>query len=142
MWEMEWRSGLYIDFTLVLTNVALKFMLRGNLPNVPYLTLLDFYVLDSFILIVLMTLENGFISWYVKRHSPEEANDLDFKIWIVIGAMWLTFNLAYGGYTWKFVQQRDARIQALDYLHHTDIEKGKRTVVKYFEDVVKIEDVK
>eukprot|EP01052_Picozoa_sp_SAG31_P007059 SAG31_NODE_332_length_17516_cov_3.552840_5_plen_264_part_00 len=131
---MEIRVG--IDFTLVLTCVALKFLLHGNLPNVPYLTLLDRYVLCSFLLIAVMTIENGFISWYAKTRSPEEAESMDYKLWIAIGALWLVFQVCYAAYTWRLVRQRDKNVRALDYLDHTDIDKGKRTGMKYFEDAI------
>merc|ERR1712228_114591 len=54
------RLGLSI--TLVLTAVAFLHIVKSGLPNVPYLTFLDFYVLSSYVFLMAIMLETAILS--------------------------------------------------------------------------------
>merc|ERR1712244_199410 len=54
------RLGLTI--TLVLTAVAFLHVVKKELPNVPYLTFLDFYVLSSYVFLISIMIETAVLS--------------------------------------------------------------------------------
>jgi len=54
------RLGLTI--TLVLTAVAFLHVVKKELPNVPYLTFLDFYVLSSYVFLISIMIETAILS--------------------------------------------------------------------------------
>ena len=60
-------SRLSVLITLMLTSVAYKFVIAGFLPRIPYNTLLDKYLLASFVLLILVSLENALVGYYVKH---------------------------------------------------------------------------
>ena len=129
---MEIRVG--IDFTLVLTCVALKFLLHGNLPNVPYLTLLDKYVLASFGMICLMTVENGIISHLSTVKGEQYARDVDVWIWVGFGLGWCLFHIYAFLRAYRLVSKRNADMPPVYYLDHTDVTHGVQSKTRYFED--------
>jgi hypothetical protein len=51
-----------VNLTLVLTAVAFKFVVSQNLPNISYLTLLDKYVLTSFVMLFIVVVENAVVA--------------------------------------------------------------------------------
>jgi hypothetical protein len=132
---MEIRVG--IDFTLVLTCVALKFLLHGNLPNVPYLTRLDKYVLASFGMICLMTCENGAISYLSIAKGEEYARDVDVLVWVGFGVGWCLFHLYVFISSWLLINKRNAETPPVVYLDHTDVTHGVKQERRYFEDAAK-----
>eukprot|EP01084_Bolivina_argentea_P293166 504175_1 len=60
--EASDRLGLSI--TLVLTAVAFLHIVKSGLPNVPYLTFLDFYVLSSYVFLMSIMLETAILSGF------------------------------------------------------------------------------
>eukprot|EP00039_Didymoeca_costata_P023614 m.7688 g.7688 ORF g.7688 m.7688 type:complete len:836 (+) comp3755_c0_seq1:97-2604(+) len=113
-----------ITLTILLTAVAFKLVLQDGLPNVPYLTFLDRYVLVCFFTIVMVALENNFVAFIhgvektvscgnhcanetgVDEHSVFSGGgsaDLDTAITIemyfciFLGWFWLLYNLYMGG---------------------------------------------
>ena len=132
---MEIRVG--IDFTLVLTCVALKFLLHGNLPNVPYLTLLDKYVLASFGMICLMTIENGIISHLSTEKGEEYARDVDVRVWTGFVIAWFIFHIYVFIKAHRMISRRNSEMLPVLYLDHTDVLRGVKTERRYFEDAAK-----
>ncbi len=47
-----------VNLTLLLTAVAFKFVVSQSLPHISYLTLLDKYVLTSFVMLFFVVVEN------------------------------------------------------------------------------------
>merc|ERR1719221_1077997 len=54
----ELAERLHIDVELVLTSVAFQSAVQGQIPNVPYLTWLEWYVLINFIFLSVICLEH------------------------------------------------------------------------------------
>lgn len=132
---MEIRVG--IDFTLVLTCVALKFLLHSNLPNVPYLTLLDKYVLACFGIVCLMTCENGAISYLSTAKGEEYARDVDVLVWAGFAVGWCLFHLYVAITSWLLIKKRNGELPPVEYLDHTDVNHGFKEEHRYFEDAAK-----
>lgn len=72
-------SRLSVGFTGVLTVVAYQFVATGNLPKVPYMTLMDTYIAFSFIVMVLTIFQSIIVSGYNKDGRSELALKIDQK---------------------------------------------------------------
>lgn len=79
-----------ISITLLLTLVAFKFVLQQDVPEVSYMTYMDYYVLVSFFFVVLAIFENLFISFVTDTESRDE---IDFYWHIVYVGVWVLLNL-------------------------------------------------
>jgi len=55
-------NRLNLLITLVLTAVAFSYVVLGELPNVPYLTLMDKYILTGYGFVVLIMIESSFLN--------------------------------------------------------------------------------
>jgi len=58
----EGADRLGLSITLVLTAVAFLHIVKSGLPNVPYLTFLDFYVLSSYVFLMSIMIETAVLS--------------------------------------------------------------------------------
>ncbi|HEY5729436.1 MAG TPA: hypothetical protein VIS72_05255 [Anaerolineales bacterium] len=89
-------SRLGVGFTGVLTVVAYQFIATGNLPKVPYITLMDSYITLSFVVMVLTIFQSILVSDYNKQDKKERAWKIDkasryiFPLFYVIGIGLLT----------------------------------------------------
>lgn len=70
-------SRLGVGFTGVLTVVAYQFIATGNLPKVPYITLMDSYITLSFVVMVLTIFQSIVVSGYNKEDKKETALRID-----------------------------------------------------------------
>lgn len=89
-------SRLGVGFTGVLTVVAYQFIATGNLPKVPYITLMDSYITLSFIVMVLTIFQSILVSDYNKQDKKQLAFRIDkisrfmFPLVYIIGMGLLT----------------------------------------------------
>merc|ERR1712154_56123 len=60
----EGADRLGLSITLVLTAVAFLHIVKSGLPNVPYLTFLDFYVLSSYVFLMAIMFETAILTLY------------------------------------------------------------------------------
>ncbi len=81
----EYSTRITIDFTILLTTVAFKFATSQYIPKVPYNTVVDLYVLGTFIFLVVVAVENG-VAYALKAEN-------DIWIAVALGACWILFNL-------------------------------------------------
>jgi hypothetical protein len=70
------NSRLGNVLTLVLTSVAFKFVVSQSLPKIPYNTCLDWYVLSSFIMLMLVVVENVVVA-SVAAHDASLAASIE-----------------------------------------------------------------
>ena len=54
---------MQVVLTLMLSSVALKFVVSQSLPVISYLTLLDKYLITSFFYLFLVVLQNSVVYW-------------------------------------------------------------------------------
>ncbi|KAL6043632.1 hypothetical protein QOT17_023780 [Balamuthia mandrillaris] len=80
-----------ITLTLILTVVAFKYSVSDNLPKINYMTLLDKYVLVSFLFLYAMGLENFLISTSSSEKEVVEAWDHRLMVWWL--CLWVVFHL-------------------------------------------------
>jgi len=107
----ELADRMSITMTLLLTIVAFKFVMQSYVPPTPYLTLLDKYVLASFLIVGVVILENFLVSF---GHEETVASGdaafaavlailwVCFHVFIVIGTRFMWFHL-----DWKDVLEND-----------------------------------
>ena len=122
-----------IDFTLILTAVAFKLTVSQLIPAVSYLTLLDKYVMTSFLVLAALTLYHAFIPYILggvareayngpvglnlqddnyptaSREALEKMEKLDTWVMTSVGGVWILYNV------WWFVNLHITR-----YLHRID----------------------
>mmetsp|Transcript_41790 Transcript_41790/g.110622 ORF Transcript_41790/g.110622 Transcript_41790/m.110622 type:complete len:384 (-) Transcript_41790:397-1548(-) len=81
-------SNIEITLTLILTAVAFRFSISGKLPTVSYMTVLDKYIMASFLFLMLVVIENLLCALVV----PKEYEVL---LVIVVAGSWILFNLVF-----------------------------------------------
>jgi len=69
MEEADLGDKMQVNITLLLTAVALKFVVASSLPKVSYLTVLDKYIVVSFLYLALVILQNTIVSQLNKYNS-------------------------------------------------------------------------
>lgn len=95
--KMEVADRLSITLTLLLTAVAYKLVVAGDLPNISYLTLLDKYVLASLGFLVLCALENLMFPALAYDRSVEPAEALvdEWAVAFAYLGIFAFFNLCF-----------------------------------------------
>jgi len=95
------RSSVAI--TLVLTTIAFKLYVANELPKVPYLTSIDWYMIGSFMTQMIVYAVQGFPVLFRAEglgviHLTLEADEhekFDKVSAFVIGGLWFLFNLVW-----------------------------------------------
>jgi len=77
------------SITLVLSGVAHKLNLNQLLPPIPYLTLMDFYTIGSFLLIAFMVLENFVIRFLYDSLGAAIAEQIDYIFVGILCGGWI-----------------------------------------------------
>ena len=77
---------LAIIITLLLTSVAYQSNVFSTLPNVPYLTLLDKYIVTSFVFMTMVTIETAMLGTQYLDH--DEHNNYMFMVTMFLFLMY------------------------------------------------------
>ncbi len=80
----EIADRLSVTVTLMLAAVAFQFIVSTMLPKVSYLTVMDYYMLSGFVMLILMVLENAVCG---AIESDDVGNAIDLWCSIVFGGM-------------------------------------------------------
>lgn len=105
--DIEGRLG--IDFNLLLTAVAFKFVLVSMLPSLSYVTTLDEYVLGGFFFLTFITCSHSLVPYMYMDYQdispltyPPESMDQEERLinadhvaFLVTLTMWVLFNIWY-----------------------------------------------
>lgn len=93
----DWYSRSNYVATLLLTLVAFRFVLDGNLPKVSFFTLLDVYSMAAFVVMLLLMMSFAAVSVLLKSEflDPEEGRKLDLTVMGGMASLWLAAQLAY-----------------------------------------------
>ncbi|RUS77273.1 hypothetical protein EGW08_014964 [Elysia chlorotica] len=136
-------NRLQLSFTVVLTTVAFKFVTNQHLPKVPYLTILDKYILSSMVLMHLMCVWHSVIC-LVANNSLTDA--LDIIAFFVFLFEFLLVQLIFAVYVRHRIRGKRIILQQLEnqykeklnrllgagYTDRADEERKKRTRQKRF----------
>merc|ERR1712154_2985 len=81
---------LSITVTLMLTAVAFRYVITEQLPKVTYLTVMDYYLLEGFIMLTLLIAENGFVG--IQTWKPIQSittrENIDNWVAIIFLVLW------------------------------------------------------
>lgn len=75
---MESGTQISVAITTMLTLIAYRFAIDTDLPNVSYLTRLDFFILISTILVYASLIEVIVTSTFAKSERLSQARKIDF----------------------------------------------------------------
>eukprot|EP00483_Globobulimina_turgida_P001747 UN01749 len=109
---------LSISVTLMLTAVAFRYVITEQLPKVNYLTIMDYYLLEGFIMLTLLIFENAFVgitSWspIENIHKREEIDvwvaTIFCIIWSLTHVWWLIilFSKDFMRISWEKMNELD-----------------------------------
>eukprot|EP00937_MAST-01D_sp_MAST-1D-sp2_P005477 g5477.t1 len=104
------EERISINATLLLTLAALQFLQGDALPKVPYLTLLDKYLLFCFFFLVILCAENGFVTLFEDADERVRADGACYLAVLVVYCLCNALALRY-------VQQRKIVIQDSEVSH-------------------------
>ena len=109
--KLSIADRLSVTLTLLLTSVAYKFVVASSLPQVSYLTYLDFYVLTCFGVQVLIALLNVLFPYLEYRasilgQSVEFVSNLEYYVVVVLLVMYLVGNIVLRILTRHWMSQR------------------------------------
>lgn len=92
--EEELADRLATAFTLLLTAVAFMFVIESKLPNVPYLTAMDYYVITSFVFLL-------FLAGYSALCAPigamfgVELEDMEAYVMYICFGIWCLYHVGF-----------------------------------------------
>ena len=102
--EEDLADRLSVTLTLVLTSVAFKYMVAQELPRINYLTLLDKYVLLSFVFLALVGVQNTLAAIADRERSFPIADVSRYAIealFVLIHVLLGALSLHYMFLEWK-----------------------------------------
>merc|ERR1712232_613373 len=70
----QWEQRSAFSATLLLTSVAFKFILANALPKVPFMTLLDIYLIVSFLMMIAVIVESGSLYLFYRLEWWEDKD--------------------------------------------------------------------
>ena len=81
--------------------VAFKFVIGDSIPKVSYTTMLDRYVMSSFLLLFAIMVTSGTMAALLKHNitPQEDIESIDVAIGVVLFALWFGYNGLYAGKT-------------------------------------------
>ncbi|KAL8577992.1 hypothetical protein ACOMHN_048768 [Nucella lapillus] len=85
------QNRLQLSFTLFITGIAFKFVVGQSLPKIPYLTVLDKYILGSMLLTHLISV------WHVllTRVSDESSKTVDEWAFVFFVLLFCLYNIGF-----------------------------------------------
>lgn len=100
----DFGSRASITYTLLLTMVALKFVMSSSIPRINYLTLFDSYNIIGMLMIIAVIVENFFVSIIFNANEIEAADRVDTIFASMFAVLWTLFHalIVGGAYTGLF----------------------------------------
>eukprot|EP01083_Nonionella_stella_P108187 314364_1 len=97
-------SRLNLLITLILTAVAFSYVVFDALPNVPYLTFMDKYILSSYGFLVALMIETSMIRQEFMTHKIDRI-----IFWVSLGYLVL-YNAGFGVYAYFLRQDEEGKL--------------------------------
>jgi len=95
-------------FTIMLTAVAFQFVIQSELPKLPYLTFLDYYILSAYAFIGGVAVENFYLSF----ENNEDA-DLDRRIFWIDLVVWAVLHILFVLYARYCISCENSKLRSL-----------------------------
>ena len=102
--------------TLLLTMVAFQFVVESQLPQLPYLTFIDYYITVSFVFLFLMIIQTAIFS-VIAWDDEENAVDFDVVSIIVLTGFFIIYHIYFGiaGYRARNKELEKLTMDGADY---------------------------
>jgi hypothetical protein len=126
---LELADRLDVTLTLLLTLVALKFVIVQYLPTTSYVTYLDKYVLCSFVFVTMVAIQNVIIYWLISdvvkedQHRDRIASITDMTTGCILAGVWNVLHIVMciilkGNIRKKFItsKEKDLEGDEVEYL--------------------------
>jgi hypothetical protein len=109
----DFGSRASITYTLLLTVVALKFVMSSSIPRINYLTLFDIYNISGMLMIIAVILENFLVSLFFDDNEANGANFVDLVFATLFAILWSFFHatIVFGAYSGAFYMDWKRTIQ-------------------------------
>ncbi|CAK4762370.1 unnamed protein product [Aphanomyces euteiches] len=105
---MDTGERVLISVTMVLTAVTYKFVVAGSIPQISYMTMLDYYVTFSFVYVCCISIVNAFVLW------EEEHQVMDpMTIMMIMASVYTAYNICWLIYFIMWIRQRDQKNEAM-----------------------------
>ena len=108
----EGGDRLGICMVMVLTAIAFLQVVTSKLPNVPYLTFLDWYIYLSFLFLVAVTLETAIVHaiYHEEMIDDYAANKRDFEFFMVCLIYLLIYHVVFAVWAFYVRSQEKAKL--------------------------------
>lgn len=100
---------LHIDMILILTSVSFQSAIQDQIPNVPYLTVLEWYLLINFLFLALVCAEH----WYASKFNDDTCGSGFEMTWgceglpvMCFSVIWVLVNLISAIQAWRLGRKR------------------------------------
>jgi hypothetical protein len=109
----DFGSRASITYTLLLTVVALKFVMSSSIPRINYLTLFDTYNIIGMLAIIAVIIENFLVSLFFNDNQTEGADFVDLVFASMFAIIWSLFHgtIVVGAYSGAFYMDWKRAIQ-------------------------------
>lgn len=115
-------------FTAVLTSVVYQMKIYGDLPNITYMTLLDWYILYCFLFMLGIVLDTGIFTMLFNKSADEDAEDyIRYLDGIMAWVFAITFVVFHA---WSFYKAKMALLKEAEKLTMNTMEKTPWKKVK------------
>eukprot|EP00794_Sanderia_malayensis_P020423 gene20423-22436_t len=101
---------IQISLTLLLTSVALKYVVNGYIPQTPTPTVLGSYILASMVFQFAMAVQNG-ISALIHSYKPRALKMFEWWSFAILLALFVTIQGVFLLYWHRYTQTRKTRTQ-------------------------------
>eukprot|EP01083_Nonionella_stella_P057576 151083_1 len=105
---------LAVTVTLMLTAVVFKYVVSESLPKITYFTIMDYYLLEGFLILTMLIVENtcsGLTSWPISRRESIDIwiGWICAAVWIVTHVWWciVLFNRRFMRIGWQQMDKLD-----------------------------------
>ena len=123
------HNRLAVTLTLLLTAIAFKFIINKSIPQIPYLTYLDIYVITCMVLLALQAIQNAVITVVASTVQRE----IDLYSMYFLATCHVTFHVAFGIFLIVMSVRGDDLIKERNekYLIQKELVDSRRKKMKY-----------
>jgi len=107
--DLSGRSQIIL--TLLLTVIATKFLVKEQLPAVPFVTPLDMYTYGAMSFFALAIIETAAVSTMVGDKDGKKTDNICSYLWL---ALWLSFNIWWVVYISRIVAKNTAFLSPVE----------------------------
>lgn len=113
---------------LIFAIIAFQFVVAGQIPNLPYLTIVDKYNLAVFVFVLILLLESVVVGWREGQWFDEDQTEAIDNLFLgLLSGVWLLFHIMFVSYVYLKMQAEVDKIgRPFDHTH------GQQTLASYF----------